>query len=212
MDYIVIDLEFNQNFDFKVGKKAPSNPRMPLEVIQIGAVKVDKNLDIIDKFGTTVAPRLYDRLNPFVAKVTGLTGSQLRKSPPFPAAYHGLLQFIGKGDVHLCFWGNDDLRELFRNVLFYKQNPHRLPSSYINVQSLASVHQDLPAKQQMALSTVVSQLEIEDDLPFHNAVNDAYYTAKVFQRIYNEENINIVPFDLEKLIINNIQLKMESGS
>ncbi|MCL2397366.1 MAG: exonuclease domain-containing protein [Defluviitaleaceae bacterium] len=212
MNYIIIDLEYNQNFDFKTGAKAPSNPLLPLEIIQIGAVKMDSRHEIIDKFGTTVAPRLYRGLNPFVARVTGLTGAQLRKSPPFYAAYRGLLRFIGNEDALLCFWGNDDVRELFRNILFYRQNPRRLPLGYINIQRMAALHLELPAKQQMALGTMVANLDIDTPLPFHNAPNDAYYTAEIFKRIYNEKNLGIQSFDLEKLILHNMELKAKSDS
>ena len=38
MNYIVLDLEFNQAFPFKSGKKVEPNPECPFEIIQIGAV------------------------------------------------------------------------------------------------------------------------------------------------------------------------------
>ena len=199
MNYIVIDLEFNQSFDFKTGAKSPSNPLLPLEIIQIGAVKLDSRLNFVDRFGTTVRPRLYRGLNPFVAKVTGLSKDTLRNSPSFAAAYRGLVNFIGKEQVTLCFWGNDDMRELFRNILYCKQSTRPLPLKYINVQSLASLHQNLPASQQVALCTIVDTLGIRADMPFHSAPNDAYYTAEVFKKIYDKDRINLLTFDLAKL-------------
>ena len=199
MNYIVIDLEFNQSFDFRTGKKAPSNPLMPLEIIQIGAVKLDGRRNFVDRFGTTVRPRLYRGLNPFVAKVTGLSKDTLRNSPTFAQAYRGLINFIGKERATLCFWGNDDIKELFRNAMFCRQNIRALPLKYINVQSLASLHLDLPAKQQVALSTVVQTLNIRADLPFHSAPNDAFYTAQIFKRVYDEEKVNLLTFDLARL-------------
>ena len=207
MNYIVIDLEFNQNFDFKAGSRAPSNPLMPLEIIQIGAVKLNSDLEIVDKFGTMVSPRLYRKLNPFVAKVTGLSNRILRMSPPFQVAYRGLTRFIGRDKkTVLCFWGNDDLKELFRNALFYRQNPAYMPRNYINVQKLASIHLEQPASQQMALRTVVEALGIDTPMPFHNAVDDAFYTAQIFRRIFDAENPATLHFDLEKLIQRNADI------
>jgi len=199
MNYIVIDLEFNQNFDFRKGAKAPSNPLMPLEIIQIGAVKLDGQRNFVDRFGTTVRPRLYRGLNPFVAKVTGLSKDTLRNSPSFAQAYRGLLNFIGKERATLCFWGNDDMKELLRNVLYCKQTTRPLPLKYINVQSLASLHLELPAKQQIALATVVNTLEIEAELAFHSAPNDAFYTAQIFKQVYDKDKINLITFDLAQL-------------
>jgi DNA polymerase III epsilon subunit-like protein len=199
MNYIVIDLEFNQNFDFRTGTKMPSNPLMPLEIIQIGAIKLDERHNFIDRFGTTVRPRLYRGLNPFVAKVTGLSKDTLRNSPTFAQAYRGLINFIGKERAILCFWGNDDMKELFRNILFCKLNTRAMPLKYINVQSLASLYLDLPAKQQMGLAWVVQTLELKADLPFHSAPNDAFYTAQIFRHVYDEKKINLITFDLAQL-------------
>jgi len=210
MNFIVIDLEFNQNFDFKAGARAQSNPLLPLEIIQIGAIKLDENLQAVDKFGTMVGPRLYRKLNPFVAKVTGLSNRVLRMSPPFRVAFRGLQRFIGHDrNTLLCFWGNDDVKELFRNALFYKQNLESLPRYYINVQQLASIHLEAPMSQQMALRTVVENLGIKADLPFHNAVNDAHYTAEIFRRIYKGGETPPLCFDLEKLIRRNEQILAE---
>jgi len=209
MNYIVIDLEYNQNFDFRAGQKAPSNPLLPLEIIQIGAVKLDGGRNIVDRFGTTVRPSVYRGLNPFVAKVTGLTGDVLRNSPSFAQAYRGLVRFIGKDDAVLCFWGSDDMKELLRNALFFKERCKALPLQYINVQSLTSVHLDLPSKQQLGLGTVVDLLEIESELPFHNAPNDAFYTAQIFAHIYDEEKINLIDFDLAQFMGQIAKIKAE---
>jgi len=134
-----------------------------------------------------------------VARVTGLTKDALRNSPSFAQAFNGLIKFIGKERATLCFWGNDDMRELFRNILYCRQSARRLPLKYINVQRMASLHLDLPAKQQMGLATVVNALDIEADLAFHSAPNDAFYTAEIFRLVYNEDNIELVTFDLEQL-------------
>ena len=91
------------------------------------------------------------------------------------------------------------MKELFRNILYCKQSTRPLPLKYINVQSLASLHLDLPAKQQIALATVVKTLDIRADLPFHNAPNDAFYTAQIFRRTYDKDKINLITFDLAQL-------------
>ena len=44
MNYIVFDLEWNQSS----GGRDFENPRMPFEIIEIGAVKLDKKFNIID--------------------------------------------------------------------------------------------------------------------------------------------------------------------
>jgi len=46
MNYIVFDLEWNQN---PAGKKS-RNDRLPFEIIEIGAVKVNSKKEITDSF------------------------------------------------------------------------------------------------------------------------------------------------------------------
>ena len=53
MNYIIFDLEFNQGFD-RVNNKTISNAKCPFEIIQIGAVKLDFELNIIDTFTSNI--------------------------------------------------------------------------------------------------------------------------------------------------------------
>lgn len=46
MNYIVFDLEWNQNPD---GRKHPDS-RLPFEIIEIGAVKLNEKREIVDTF------------------------------------------------------------------------------------------------------------------------------------------------------------------
>ena len=196
MNYIVIDLEYNQFFDFKKEWQSPPNPILPLEIIQIGAIKLDENLKIIGDFDATIRPKLYRTLNPYVARVTHLTNHELRNSPAFSKVYSDLKKFIGNNKTTLCFWGNDDMRTLIRNILFLSQDISGLPLEYINIQRIASTYLNVPAKQQLSLSYVVSSLAIDAPLTFHNAVNDAYYTAKIFQKVSSQAlGLNIHSFD-----------------
>ena len=58
MEYIVFDLEFNQGFDKKLNKTV-SNEKCPFEIVQIGAVKLNSNLEMIDTFNSFVKPNIY---------------------------------------------------------------------------------------------------------------------------------------------------------
>ena len=43
MNYIIFDLEWNQTY----GGSELENPRMPFEIIEIGAIKLNSNFEII---------------------------------------------------------------------------------------------------------------------------------------------------------------------
>lgn len=59
MNYIVFDLEWNQ---CPYGKDR-ENKRLPFEIIEFGAVKLDENRKVIDKFQQIVKPAVYHRLH-----------------------------------------------------------------------------------------------------------------------------------------------------
>ena len=65
MNYIVFDLEWNQS---PIGQ-AGEHPRMPFEIIEIGAVKLDENYSIVDEFSRLVKPRIYTKLHKIIKQM-----------------------------------------------------------------------------------------------------------------------------------------------
>ncbi len=189
MEYIIFDLEFNQGFD-KVNNKTVSDDKCPFEIVQIGAIKLDSNLNILDTFSTYIKSEIYKSIHPFVKKMTGITNSDLKTAPSFEEAYKNFLTFIDSKDAIFGTWGAGDLKELYRNILYYNLSYHELPKSYINIQQHASKFFNNPVGKCIGLQNAISILNLEQDKKYHNAINDAYYTALVFQKINNE---NIKP-------------------
>lgn len=197
MNYIVIDLEFNQPFDFTDGKKTLLENKCPAEIVQIGAVRLDHDFNFIEKKGFYVQPQIYTRLHPFVAKITGLSMKMLKDAPFFSEVYGDFIEFIGREKLVLCTWGSDDIKELYKNILYHKLNDKELTKKFINVQRLAVNHLKYPANN-IGLKTAAEAFDIEQSLPFHDALNDAFYTAKIFQIVKND-NMEIQAFNLRQL-------------
>ena len=184
MEYIVFDLEFNQGFDRKLNKTV-SDEKCPFEIIQIGAVKLDSNLDIIDTFNTFVKPNIYKDIHPFIKKMTNINNEDVKNAPFFPEAFNMFKSFISEENNILCIWGNGDLKELYRNIKYYDLSTNNLSSNYINVQHHASVYFNNPTGKSIGLQNAITLLELNQDKSYHNALNDAYYTSLVFKKIFN---------------------------
>ena len=59
MDYVIVDFEWNQSpYGKGTGKK-----KLPFEIIEIGAVKLDENRNIIDTFDAVIQPKVYKKLH-----------------------------------------------------------------------------------------------------------------------------------------------------
>ncbi len=184
MEYIVFDLEFNQGFDRTLNKTV-SDEKCPFEIVQIGAVKLDSNLNIIDTFNTFVKPNIYKDIHPFIKKMTNITNEDVKNAPTFSQAFTLFKEFMGGVDNILCIWGNGDLKELYRNIKYYDLSIENLSNTYINVQHHASIHFKNPTGKSIGLQNAITLLGLNQDKSYHNALNDAYYTSLVFKNIFN---------------------------
>lgn len=177
--YIVLDLEWNQCPDGKQG----SLKELPFEIIEIGAVKMDERLQIISEYHQLVAPEVYHQLHYRISQVTHLHMKELKQNgKSFPQAAREFLDWCGKDPV-FCTWGSMDLTELQRNIAFHEmENPFSMPLMYYDVQKLYALQQG-NSKEKQSLDHAVEELGIQEERPFHRALDDAYYTCKVMQSI-----------------------------
>ena len=186
MEYIVFDLEFNQGFDKKLNKTV-SDEKCPFEILQIGAVKLDADLNIIDTFNTFVKPNIYKEIHPFIKKMTNIIHEDVKDSPNFPQAFNNFKEFMNNDKNILCVWGNGDLKELYRNIKYYNLSTENLSNTYINVQHHASIYFNNPTGKSIGLQNAITLLQLNQDKSYHNALNDAYYTSLVFKNIFNDK-------------------------
>jgi DNA polymerase III epsilon subunit-like protein len=187
MNYIVFDLEFNQGYNFENETENKSNPKCPFEIIQIGAVKLNENFETIGALDVLVKPEIYTKINPFVKEITGITMEDLYYGKSFKEMYEELAEFVKDDENVLSVWGVADITELFRNIAYHGLDASLVPTSYINIQSYASKELGCKKGINIGLANAAKLLNIPIENEFHNAFNDAFYTAKVFKLIYNED-------------------------
>lgn len=190
MNYIVLDLEFNQGFDFINNKTVNTIPSCRFEIIQIGALKIDEKFNVIDKLNIYIKPTLYKKIHPFVEKITGLTNKFLKDKPTFKESAEKLQSFI-KADENtiFCVWGTSDLRALYRNLSYYKILKKDLILKYIDVQNLATKHLKYSNGSSVGLEKAIELLQLPKTESFHNALNDAVYTTEIFKIISQKTKI-----------------------
>ncbi len=194
MEYIVFDLEFNQDFSLPESRKVC---RSCFEIIQIGAVRLDRDLKETGTFRRFVKPVIYPEINPFVTELTGITTKQLDSEETFPEVFREFAGFAEGGESVFCIWGMADMKELFRNIEFHKLDPKLLSKRYINLQPYAALHFKLSQKRLLKLKTTVELLDIPLVYGFHDALSDALYTAEIFRRI-NRDSIHSRRYDPDK--------------
>lgn len=181
MNYIVIDLEWNQC----CGGHENENPKMPFEIIEIGAVKLDSKFNLTDTYSSIVRPRIYKKLQPHIKSMLNYDEATLRKGRPFDMVCREFIKWCGE-DYIFCTWGSMDLSYLQNNMDYYYMKRLDTPLKYYNVQQIYADTTD-ENKAIVKLEKAVNYLNISIDRPFHSAVNDAYYTALVFSAIHPKD-------------------------
>ena len=181
MKYIIFDLEFNQSCN-----KEDKVIQLPFEIIQIGALKLDENFQTISTFNKLVKPTVYKNVLPYIQELTKITDEMVSNAHNFIDVYYDFMNFIGKEDITFIIWGIVDLKELYKNILYFELPTKNLPKLYIDIQDYASKHFRVPGSKRIGLKNAIDFLNISISEELHNAFNDAYYTTEVFKNLYND--------------------------
>lgn len=174
MNYVIMDLEWNQS---STGQEEVSKV-LPFEIIEIGAIKLNRDRKMVDEFSELVKPQVYHEMHRVTRKLIHLQMEQLEQGRPFTEVMRQFREWCGD-DYIFCTWGPLDLTELQRNIRYYQLEPLADgPIKFLDVQKLFSIaHED--QKSRRTLEYAIDYLAIEKDIPFHRAFSDAYYTAKI---------------------------------
>jgi len=181
MDYIVLDMEWNQPWPGSPSSKKVLPVQIRGEIIQIGAVRVTEAEQVADEFQIMVRPKFYRHLNRRVSKLTGIKENRLRdEGVPFPEAVERFLAWCGE-DIVFLTWGFDDIGILRENLQLFGLDTG-FTQRWYNVQMIFNAQTD-GSNSQKALKTAMETLGIEATRPAHDALGDAYHTALICARL-----------------------------
>lgn len=182
MNYIVLDLEWNQCPD----GKEKEQPLLPFEIIEIGAVKLDSSHVVLDHFHEIIRPQVYTSLHFMTREIVTLTEEDFSGKRTFREAAADFIAWCGEDPV-FCTWGPGDLLELQRNFAWYHMgNPFAFPLFYYDIQKIFSIiYED--RKTRRALEFAVDYLQLPKDMSFHDAYSDAVYTARVMEHLTEDD-------------------------
>lgn len=192
MNYIVFDLEWNQGTE-----RSPDKPSF--EIIEIGAVKLDEQFRLVEEYQSLIKPQMYTTMHKITAELVHLDIRDLQDAGAFETVCQEFLQWCGK-DYIFCIWGSQDLTEFQKNMDYYHMKPLSTgPLKYYDVQKLYSLACE-DGRTRSALSRIVeTENLIEEEVAFHRAFGDAYYTARIFQKIVDTQLLERISFDTYRI-------------
>lgn len=182
MDYIVFDMEWNQPVSKNSYPYVKIGNLLSNEIIQIGAYKLDDDFNIKDSFLRFVRPQFYKKINKNVLKITEIDKEKILDGEDFIEVFGEFEKWCGDD---FCFftWGIDDAAVMRQNVNFYSLSSDWIKKWY-NLQLIFS-KEVFGDTNQKSLAAAMQHYDIkkDDQRRMHDALNDAYYTALVFQKI-----------------------------
>ena len=179
MKYAVIDLEMCR----VPGSADKGEYRWSRETIQIGAVLLDENLNVVKKFSTFVRPR-YGHIDPLTGYLTGITEENVNNADCFEDAMGRFLRWLKDYDVRCVSWSYPVENQIRREAEAKGMNDPRLDAlldSWISCQKLFDERMD--ADRPLSLEEALSVSDIHNAGMTHDSLVDAYNTALLFKKV-----------------------------
>ena len=180
MQYVVFDLEWNNVYGRKI--KGFIN-----EIIEIGAVKLDENLNEISSFSSFVKPSIGKRLRGSVKKLTNITNDDVLGGEPFTQVFSAFRKWIGAQPTVILTWGDGDIRVLIENYKYLNGIAY-IPflTDYVDLQTFVQRKVPTEKGQQMGLGKAAESLGIDgDEYSLHRALDDSRLSAECLKRVFD---------------------------
>ena len=179
MNYIVVDLEWNGSYS----KKAHGYFN---EIIEVGAVKVNEAMQVVDEFRAAIKPVVSKKLSTIVTDLTNITAEELEDGTTFAGMMRQLSRWMGNEPSAVLTWSTTDLMVLMENCrFFYGKQEIPCLQNYMDFQVYAQQRMGVDNGQQLGLARAGELLGIpEDDMSLHRALDDSRLTAAVLQKVY----------------------------
>lgn len=188
MSYVFFDLEWNQGYPRSEADKLD-------EIIQLGAYQLKDWQAEGEAFSAYVRPSIHRKLHHRVRKMLPLDQKELFRADRFPEVVTQFFDWCGSCATFFT-WGPSDARVLDLNLAWYGLEEY-LSLEIYDLQRAFDL-MILGTDQQTALKDAVEALGITAEKEFHDACNDAYYTALIGAEMIRR--LGELPSDQELLL------------
>ena len=171
MNYIVLDLE--ATFD-----KRKKDFR---EIIEIGAYKINEDLEVVGYFQTYVKPVYHNHVAKHISKLTGIS-NQIKEGDYFYNSIEDLKEWAGPDAVYVG-WGKSDKGMIKTNC-----RKHMINSSWVDDYiDLQEQYAHAFATNCLRLEQAVENLGLTFEGTAHSALTDAKNTTYILSFLYKKK-------------------------
>lgn len=183
MNYIIMDLEWNNSY-------IKSAEKFINEIIEIGAVKLDADLNTVDTFSELIKPVVSKKLRSRIKNLTHITNEDVRHGQPFSQVIKEFADWVGE-DALIMTWGDTDIRTLQTNFKHFLNNKNiEFITKYADLQKFCQCFINMENVQQAGLSYAAGCLQIDPEkYPHHRALDDSLLSAECFKKVFNADKL-----------------------
>lgn len=185
MNYIIFDLEWNNAYNYKTKKGIN-------EIIEIGAVILNDNLEITDTFKQLIKPRISKKLGSRFKNLTNITKEEINQfGVDFDDAFADFERWCSRGDNIFLSWSTSDLYTLIGNFVRFKGSAD-IPfiRKYVDLQKYCMQFIECTDSNQISLSNYANIMNIDlSDKNLHRALEDCFVEAYCFKKVFDKEKL-----------------------
>ncbi|MFA6048214.1 MAG: 3'-5' exonuclease [Parcubacteria group bacterium] len=161
------------------------------EVIEIGAVKLDEDLEVIDTFSEFIRPTIYPVLSEFCNSLTSIRQKDVDEAKYFNDAIKDFEDWIlssGKA-TKLVSWGHYDKKQMLEEsaVKNYSGKIIELLEKHI---SLKHEFARMRKERTCGMKKALNKLNLSLEGTHHRGIDDAKNIARIFKVIFSELKSN----------------------
>lgn len=178
-----MDLEWNNSFN-------KATQKFMNEIIEIGAVKLDENLNQVDTFSELIKPVISKKLRSRIKNLTNISNDDVRAGKPFKEVIDLFSCWAGEDDI-IMSWGDTDIRTLLANYKWFMKKEYiDFIGRYADLQRYCQCFINMENVQQAGLSYAAECLEINPEkFPHHRALDDSLLSAECFKKTFDKNKL-----------------------
>ncbi len=171
MHYVIVDLDATCWDD--------SRSRDQMETIEIGAVRLDGDLAVLDEFASFVRPVVEPALSEFCKELTAISQHDVDGADTFPAVFARFRSWIGDGTYRLCSWGFYDAKQFRQDCDRHGvEFPNAFQDDHVNIKKEYSAWKGV---RPCAMAKALRQLDLPLEGTHHRGIDDARNIARIAQ-------------------------------
>lgn len=148
------------------------------EIIEIGALSLDRFGEEIGSFGLLVSPTINPRLSQFCKELTGITQQNVEEAAVFDVAYEKFEEWVSPDlDTWFVSWGTFDW-EILNEECYRAVNAASMIQNHMDLQSAYTQLKSLSPRTSLAKAVELEEWEF-DGSP-HRALPDTRNMARIF--------------------------------